>query len=77
MSDGIEGVSKKANQWLTVRNFNSTEIAIATANTEGREIWVTHLHAGVSVPLQKPLKIPNLVALVIGAEHDGASDQML
>jgi tRNA (guanosine-2'-O-)-methyltransferase len=29
------------------------------------------------VPLEKPLIIPNLLALVIGAEHSGASDQML
>jgi len=36
MSDGIEGVSKKANQWLTVRNFNSTALAIAAAKSEGR-----------------------------------------
>jgi tRNA G18 (ribose-2'-O)-methylase SpoU len=36
MSNGIEGVSKKSNQWLTVKTFKSTKDAIDAAHSEDR-----------------------------------------
>ena len=79
MPDGIDSVSKKTEQWLTVRYFASSRLAVAAARAEGRDIWVTHLHADNAVSLGglKETDFPKRFALVIGAEHEGVSPAML
>ena len=77
LPDGIESVSKKSHQWLTVRNFQTSEEAVAASKVEGRELWVTHLHAGRSEALCPPLKLPPRMAIVMGGEQQGASAVML
>ncbi|KAK3240005.1 hypothetical protein CYMTET_50114 [Cymbomonas tetramitiformis] len=74
--NALNAVSKKAQQWLTLRTFTSTSDCIDAARAEGREIWVTHLHAN-AVPLEAPLTLPERMVMVMGAEHAGVSQEML
>jgi tRNA G18 (ribose-2'-O)-methylase SpoU len=72
----INGVSKKAQQWLRVRHFASAEQCVQAARAEGRALWVTHLHAAAAVPLVAPLPLPPRLAVVMGSERHGVSDVM-
>ena len=61
---------------------SSPSLTVATARgprREGRDIWVTHLHADNAVFLggHKETDFPERFALVIGAEHEGVSPAML
>ena len=41
----LNRISRRAQQWLTVRSFRSTAELIAAAKAEGMNLWVSHLHS--------------------------------
>lgn len=71
-------VSMAAGRWLTLRRFTSTADCIAALRADGREIWVTALSQGC-VPFDSAHchPLPDRLAIVLGRELDGVSQEMI
>jgi tRNA(Leu) C34 or U34 (ribose-2'-O)-methylase TrmL len=69
--------ARKATEWLTVRDFASSQECVEELKELGYQLWVTDLsqHAE-SMTLSSP-KIPEKIALVMGTEAVGCSQYML
>ena len=67
--------------YLDVRTFRSTADAIAAARADGRELWVTDLaQEAWELPLERSdlaAELPERLAIVLGSESAGVSDEML
>lgn len=76
---GLQRVVRTSTQWLDMKYFDTTSQAIRALRKQRRKIWVTEL-SQVAQSLEYPesvLPFPRKVALVIGREADGASEEML
>jgi len=72
--------ARNATEWLTVRDFASTEDCIACCRKEGFKLWVTDLSQeaeALNIFNPKLNDIPEKIALVFGTEAVGASTYML
>lgn len=72
-------LSRSSAQWLDVREFASTSECIAELSREGWEVWSTDLSSG-SISLDDPrlqMTPGHKVAIVMGREADGVTDEML
>ena len=72
-------ITKGADRWLSVREFETTADCVAALREEGWAIWTTALEEGaieLSMDLPKE-SVPAKVAVVIGSEQAGASKEML
>eukprot|EP00535_Pseudo-nitzschia_heimii_P005345 CAMPEP_0197179258 /NCGR_PEP_ID=MMETSP1423-20130617/4275_1 /TAXON_ID=476441 /ORGANISM="Pseudo-nitzschia heimii, Strain UNC1101" /LENGTH=385 /DNA_ID=CAMNT_0042629147 /DNA_START=161 /DNA_END=1318 /DNA_ORIENTATION=+ len=72
--------AQNATEWLTVKDFSSTEDCVAFCRNEGYKLWVTDLsQEAEALDIFRPdsIKIPEKVALVFGTEAVGASTYML
>jgi len=71
-------VTKGAHAWLTIRQLPSPAACVAALRTEGWEIWATDLGRGAEAATIEALSpLPRKVALVVGRESDGVSEELL
>lgn len=76
--DATGTVSMAAGRWLTIRRFTSTAECIAALREDRREIWVTALSRGcVKLDRQRCHPLPDRLAIVLGRELDGVSQEMI
>ena len=73
--------TQKKEEFLTLRTFDTTSECIAAAKAIGAELWATDLAPGALPLLPDTLHklgaaFPRRVALVLGAESIGISDEM-
>jgi len=70
-------LTKGNDSWLTIKRYDTTTECITDLQAEGREIWATDL-SQESVSLEgEDFVIPPKVAIVVGNETDGVSQEML
>jgi tRNA G18 (ribose-2'-O)-methylase SpoU len=77
--------ARNATEWLTVKDFATTEECVADLRKEGYQLWVTDLsQAAVCLTTTtnnnstgQGLQVPDKVALVMGTEAVGCSQFML
>jgi tRNA(Leu) C34 or U34 (ribose-2'-O)-methylase TrmL len=70
-------VSKGKEEWLTIRYFNTTGECIKALREQNIEIWVTDLSLGAQSLEDTSITVPNRVAIVMGQEAEGASEEIL
>jgi len=71
-------VSMKADDWLTIRTFDTTKECINALRAEKWDIWATDLTAkSVCLDRKSGLELPPKIALVAGREESGVSEEML
>ncbi|MEM6567613.1 MAG: RNA methyltransferase [Planctomycetota bacterium] len=71
-------VTKGSHLWITRRFFREIDECVAAAREEGLELWVTDLDEG-AIEVEAPadlLPFPERVAIVIGRETAGVSDEL-
>jgi tRNA (guanosine-2'-O-)-methyltransferase len=73
--DRNKKISQNADKWLDVRRWKSTRECLAQLKGEGYAIYATRLHEQAR-PLRE-LSFAGKVALVLGNEHRGVSDEAL
>jgi len=70
-------ITKGKEDWLSIREFTSTKSCIEALQADGREIWATDL-SQTAIDLEKSgLTLPKKLAIVIGRESEGVSNEML
>ncbi len=72
-------VTKGSHLWVTRRSFSGIEECIAAVREEGMTLWATDLNDGAD-EITGPASLqpfPERVALVIGRELQGVSDELL
>ena len=80
--------AKKASEWLTIREFETTSSCLEALKKDNREVWATDLsqeavcltREGLSMGKLKeetPSIIPKRLAIVFGTEAVGCSNEML
>ena len=70
----IDGdVAASSDRWLSVHRYPSTSDCIAALRTQGFEIWVSDLQATQTLD---ELPMPDKLALVVGREKQGISDEI-
>ena len=70
-------VSLGAEYWINIHKFKNTASCIKALHKKGFEIWATDLNLGATeIDNKNPLKIPDKIALVVGREADGISDEI-
>ncbi|DAZ92557.1 TPA: hypothetical protein N0F65_012787, partial [Lagenidium giganteum] len=76
---GTKKITKNCSVWLTIREFTSIVDCIEALRTDGRTIWATDLapEAMRMTLADKPTELPEKLAIVIGREIDGVSQEML
>jgi len=62
---------------LNVKYFYSTSECVTAIREEGREIWATNLSTNSTSLFQDSLKVPQKVAVIIGCEGEGCSEEIL
>ncbi|MDP7063047.1 MAG: RNA methyltransferase [Planctomycetota bacterium] len=73
-----KSVTKGAHGWLEIRTFEDTAECIEALRDEGWSIWATDLSAEAVVASNVNLApLPEKVAIVMGRESDGVSEEML
>ncbi len=71
------GIVRGSAQWLTVKLFHTVKECVAALRADNRTIWATNL-SQKAIPLDLSCKsIPDRLAVVIGREADGVSQEML
>lgn len=72
-------ITKNCTVWLSVRSFPSIAECVAALRELGCAIWATDLapDAMPMTPDAKPDALPDKLAIVIGREIDGVSEEML
>lgn len=74
-------ITKQSLDWLSTRTFDTTAECIAAIRAEKRQLWVTDLsqQADALLPAWHPcaVRLTEPIALVIGRESDGVSEEML
>lgn len=74
-----KSVTRGSHQWLTVRFFEDTTECVAALRKEGCTIWATDL-SPQAVPVENPATLqplPSRVALILGREVGGVSEELL
>lgn len=66
-------VAASAERWLDVHRYGSTRTCIERLRGEGFAIWVSDLSATKTL---SELAVDGKIALVVGHEHDGISDEI-
>lgn len=77
--NGSKKITKNCSVWLTMRTFTRIADCIDALRAEGIAIWATDL-SPQALPLtqaHRPQELPPKVAIVIGRETDGVSEEML
>ncbi|OQR99912.1 RNA methyltransferase, TrmH superfamily protein [Achlya hypogyna] len=78
---GSKKVSKNCHTWLSISHFATITECIAALRRDGRQIWATDLsQEAVALTEDNRSKLaipPQGVAIVIGRETDGVSEEML
>jgi tRNA(Leu) C34 or U34 (ribose-2'-O)-methylase TrmL len=69
--------ARNAQEWLTIRDFETTEDCVSTLKSEGYDLWVTDLSQHAECLTMTTPKVPDKVALVMGTEAVGCSQYML
>ena len=69
--------AQNALDWLTVRDFQSTEACVAELKKMGYALWVTDLSQEAECLSMGSTQIPDKLALVMGTEAVGCSQYML
>jgi tRNA G18 (ribose-2'-O)-methylase SpoU len=69
--------AQNALEWLTVRDFQSTEACVAELKKMGFALWVTDLSQEAECLSMGSPQIPEKLALVMGTEAVGCSQYML
>eukprot|EP01064_Diplonema_japonicum_P023493 TRINITY_DN33932_c0_g1_i1.p1 TRINITY_DN33932_c0_g1~~TRINITY_DN33932_c0_g1_i1.p1 ORF type:complete len:396 (+),score=90.77 TRINITY_DN33932_c0_g1_i1:48-1190(+) len=72
-------VTKGAERWLSIRNFETTDECIEALKKDGWTVWATDLSREAlelnnSIPEEV---VPEKLAVVMGSEASGVSDEML
>ena len=71
-------LTRGSDRYLTIHRFSTTQECINQLRLDGREIWATDLsQSSVSLKDHSSLQLPEKMALVIGRETDGVSQEML
>mmetsp|Transcript_25914 Transcript_25914/g.33603 ORF Transcript_25914/g.33603 Transcript_25914/m.33603 type:complete len:342 (-) Transcript_25914:21-1046(-) len=72
------GYGRRAQQWLTVRNFETSRDCLDALHKEKVEIWATDLsQEAIALDNNAEIRIPKKLAIVMGTESSGVSDFML
>jgi tRNA G18 (ribose-2'-O)-methylase SpoU len=75
--------AKNATEWLSIRNFETTDKCVAALRETGHQIWVTDLSQKAveltpdSLERHGRWPLPNKTAIVFGTEAVGCSEEML
>lgn len=69
--------AKKATEWLTVKDFTTSEECVSELRSLGYELWVTDLSQQAECLTLTSPRIPERVAIVMGTEAVGCSQYML
>ena len=69
--------AQNALEWLTVRDFQSTQACVAELKNMGYALWVTDLSQEAECLSMGSPQIPDKLALVMGTEAVGCSQYML
>jgi tRNA G18 (ribose-2'-O)-methylase SpoU len=69
--------AQNATEWLTVQDFETSELCVSEIRRLGYELWVTDLSQEAEALSMSPTKLPDKIALVMGTEAVGASQYML
>ncbi|ETW04972.1 hypothetical protein, variant [Aphanomyces invadans] len=70
-------IAREATDWLSIRRFKTSSACITALRESGYDIWTTEL-SQEAVSLEAPeLKLPDRVAIVMGREADGVSQEMI
>ncbi|ETV86738.1 hypothetical protein, variant [Aphanomyces astaci] len=70
-------IAREATDWLSIRRFKTSAACIKALRESGYDIWTTEL-SQEAVSLEAPeLKLPERVAIVMGREADGVSQDMI
>lgn len=71
-------ITRQNERWLTIHEHDTTRECIDALRSEGYSIWATDLsQESVSLEPGCGLEVPRRVAVVIGRETDGVSQEML
>jgi len=70
------GVTQGAHRWLTIRRHESMGAAARVLRAEGRSIWAA-CPGGDAVPLAELSRVEGRLAVLVGNETDGLSDEAL
>jgi tRNA(Leu) C34 or U34 (ribose-2'-O)-methylase TrmL len=74
-----KSVTKGSHRWLTQREFEDTAACIEALRSEGYAIWASDL-CSQAIELNSPSELqpfPEKLALIVGREADGVSEEML
>ncbi|WIA21626.1 hypothetical protein OEZ85_000808 [Tetradesmus obliquus] len=69
-------IARASTQWLDVRVFTSTAAAVWELKAGGWAIWATDLNPGAVSLLDPSLEVPQQLAIVMGSEAAGVSQEM-
>lgn len=69
--------ARKATEWLTVKDFASSQECVEELKQQGYHLWVTDLSQHAECMTLSSPKVPEKVALVMGTEAVGCSQYML
>lgn len=73
-----KSVTKGAHGWLEIRTFRTTSECIKALRADAWSIWATDLSNGAVLASNENLSpLPQKVAIVMGRESDGVSEEML
>jgi len=74
-----KSVTKGSHHWLSQREFEDTNACIAALRSDGYSIWASDLcsEATELTSSSEVLPFPEKVALIVGREADGVSEEML
>ncbi|KAG1657550.1 hypothetical protein FOA52_005436 [Chlamydomonas sp. UWO 241] len=71
-------LSRQSAQWLDVREFATTAECVAALAAGGWEVWATDLsEAAVDLMTSGSVSLPPKLAIVMGREADGCTNEML
>lgn len=73
----VRKISRESTDFLSIRRFQTTRACIEALESGGYEIWATDLNQKAECLHDIEVELPERVAVVIGREADGVTDEML
>ncbi|KAG2498780.1 hypothetical protein HYH03_003519 [Edaphochlamys debaryana] len=70
-------IARCSSQWLDIRTFATTAECVAALHADSREIWATDLAQSAILLEGTNIPLPPRLAIVMGREADGVSQEML
>ncbi|GLC51990.1 hypothetical protein PLESTB_000570600 [Pleodorina starrii] len=70
-------IARCSSQWLDIRTFATTGECVSALLADGREIWATDLAQSALLLDGTGVELPPRLAIVMGREADGVSQEML